>query len=189
MSLISYEYFVKRKLDKDISGDGVIKTIAGNSKSEGVVSLKLRIFDITEIIKFFIVKSSSFNENVLLGLDCIKKFKLCQNEHLIISQNLDKKVNVVQNASALIDFSNFDSTPEVRRILDTYKDAFAISKFDVGLVNNMEARIKLTENKYVSKKPYKCSLQDQIEIESQIKELTNAGLIEESSSPYASRSP
>lgn len=46
--------------------------------------------------------------------------------------------------------------------------------------------MKLQENKYVARKPYKCSVQDKTEIERQIKELLKAGLIEESSSPYAS---
>lgn len=45
--------------------------------------------------------------------------------------------------------------------------------------------MKLTENKYVSKKPYRCSFQDKLEIEKQVEDLLNTGLIEKSSSPYA----
>ncbi|XP_050523377.1 dynein regulatory complex subunit 7-like [Daktulosphaira vitifoliae] len=48
-----------------------------------------------------------------------------------------------------------------------------------------EAQIKLTEDKYISKKPYRCSIPDQKEIESQITNLLKAGLIEETNSPFA----
>jgi len=55
----------------------------------------------------------------------------------------------------------------------------------VGKVKEHEAHIKLIENKYIAKKPYRCSIPDQKEIEFQISNLLNAGLIEESSSPFA----
>jgi len=55
----------------------------------------------------------------------------------------------------------------------------------VGKVKEHEAHIKLIENKYITKKPYRCSIPDQKEIEFQISNLLNAGLIEESSSPFA----
>ncbi|XP_043270945.1 uncharacterized protein [Venturia canescens] len=66
-----------------------------------------------------------------------------------------------------------------------HKKVFAKEKFDIGTVKNYEATIKLMENKYIAKKPYKCSIQDRVEIESQIKQLLKTGLIEESCSPYA----
>lgn len=186
ISLINYDYFIKRKLNKNISGGNIIKTISGDSISEGVVSVDVRIFNITEKVKFFIVKSNAFKEDVLLGLDCIKKFKLCQNYDLKISQNHQEMTNQVNNISNEIDKPDFDTTPEVKKLLEKFSNIFAKDKFDVGSYKNFEATVKLTENKYISKKPYKCALQDQLEIESQIKKLLTAGLVEESNSPNAS---
>lgn len=56
---------------------------------------------------------------------------------------------------------------------------FAKDKYDVETVKEYEAAIHLTDYKFVSKKPYRCSIQDQIEIESQ------DDRIEESTSPFA----
>lgn len=64
-----------------------------------------------------------------------------------------------------------------------FDKVFAKTKFDIGIIKGYEATIKLKENKYVSRKPYRCSFQDKIE--KQIKELLEADLIEESCSPYA----
>ena len=66
-----------------------------------------------------------------------------------------------------------------------YDDVFAKSKFDIGITKNHEATIKLKENKYISRKPYRCSFEDKIEIEQQIEALLKAGLIEKSYIPYA----
>jgi len=66
-----------------------------------------------------------------------------------------------------------------------YEESFAKDKFDIGRTRNYEAAIRLTVNKYTAKKPYRCTIEDKIEIEKQIKELLKAGLIQESCSPYA----
>ena len=46
-----------------------------------------------------------------------------------------------------------------------YDRVFAKDKFDIGTVKDYEATIKLTENKYIAKKPYWCSIQDRTETE------------------------
>ena len=56
----------------------------------------------------------------------------------------------------------------------------------MGTVSDFEAKITLMEDKYVAKKPYICSFADQKEIESQVAKLLHHGMIEESSSPFAS---
>ncbi len=43
----------------------------------------------------------------------------------------------------------------------------------------------MIENRFIYRKPYKCNILDQAEIESQINKLLEAGLIEESTSPFA----
>lgn len=71
-------------------------------------------------------------------------------------------------------------------LLNKHDSIFAKNKYDIGTNKNYEASVKLIENKYVSKRPYKCSLQDKDEIDSQIKSLLEKGLIERSTSPYSS---
>lgn len=167
-----------------------MKTISGNSNTEGSVVLPVTIFNKKEDCLFFIIKSKSFEDDVLLGLDCIKKFRLCQDENLKISQNLEKaaEINIVKGNFECKnnEIDEIKSDLVLKEILGIYKDVFAKEKFDIGKVNDYEAAIRLTENKYVAKRPYGCSLQDKAEIEKQIKELLKSGLIEESSSPYAS---
>jgi len=70
--------------------------------------------------------------------------------------------------------------------IDRYSSVFANNTFDVGTVNEHEARIQLLENRYVAKKPYRCSYEDQEEIEKQVTELLKHGMIEPSCSPFAS---
>lgn len=188
VSLVNYEFWRKLNLDRIISGDKNIKTISGISKHVGVSYLRIRIGKITKKIPFFIVESSSFKDDILLGLDCIKEFKLCQDQELRITQNNKSLTNLVQNLTETrINFlENIETNNEIKNMLVEYADLFASGKFDVGTIKNYEGAIKLTENKYIAKKPYRCSLQDRSEIEKQIKQLLKAGLIEESSSPYAS---
>ena len=62
---------------------------------------------------------------------------------------------------------------------------FAKNQFDVGTVKDHEARIELTEERYVAKRPYRCSFEDQAEIERQVAELLKHRIIEESCSPFA----
>lgn len=73
-----------------------------------------------------------------------------------------------------------DAKHMITRLLEEHDDIFAAAKFDVRLVKNHEARIKLLKDKYIVKKPYRCSISDQRESESQVEELLQKGMIEES---------
>ncbi|KAL3268912.1 hypothetical protein HHI36_007999, partial [Cryptolaemus montrouzieri] len=72
----------------------------------------------------------------------------------------------------------------LNEILQKHENIFADGKFDIGTIRNYEASIKLTENRFVTKRPYRCSLQDRDEIDSQVKALLKANLIESSTSPF-----
>lgn len=74
---------------------------------------------------------------------------------------------------------------EIENLVDKYINCFASDKYDVGRIKSDQAHIKLTVDKYVAQRPYRCNIQDKKEIEEQIKHLLNADLIEESSSPFA----
>lgn len=68
-----------------------LKTINGVKKSIGMVTLKLKIFDIENKVDVFVIDEENFDYNFLVGLDCIQKFKLTQNENLEIMQNTHSK--------------------------------------------------------------------------------------------------
>lgn len=65
------------------------------------------------------------------------------------------------------------------------KSVFAKDKYDIGTVQDYEAHIDLLEEKYCSKRPYRCTIDDKKEIEKQIAMLLDKKLIEESYSPFA----
>ncbi|CAB0006121.1 unnamed protein product [Nesidiocoris tenuis] len=87
---------------------------------------------------------------------------------------------------AKMDHLNIQEQTKINDLIQKFKGVFAKDKFDVGRVKDHEAHIKLYEHKFVSRKPYRCSIPDQKEIESQISQLLKADLIEESTSPFAS---
>lgn len=107
---------------------------------------------------------------------------------------IDADKNRQVNCNEYIDIDRYDSyldhlentkKDKIKELLIKNKRVFAKDKYDVGKVKSEEANIKLTEYKYISKRPYKCSVPDQKEIEHQITRLLSAGLIENSSSPFA----
>lgn len=161
--------------------------MSGLTDAHGEVTVSLKILNIQKQFSFFIMKSDLFEEDLIIGLNCIKEFRLCQNENLEITQSCSPRLeneNFKCNQSLILPIENNSNV--LNDLLKKYDSVFAKEKFDIGTVKNFEATIRLTENKYVSRKPYKCSIPDKIEIETQIKKLLKAGLIEESYSPYAS---
>lgn len=65
-----------------------LKTINGVRKADGLITIKTKIFDMEDMMNVFVINSEYFNYDFLIGLDCIKKFKLCQNEKLEIEQKI-----------------------------------------------------------------------------------------------------
>lgn len=65
-----------------------LRTINGVSKTNGMVTIKAKIFDIEKETNVFVVDKNNFKYNFLIGLDMIKDFKLIQNEDLKITQKI-----------------------------------------------------------------------------------------------------
>ncbi|XKL68423.1 hypothetical protein PGB90_003914 [Kerria lacca] len=78
-----------------------------------------------------------------------------------------------------------DKRRKIHEFVNKYDTIFAKNQFDRGTVSEYEAHIKLMENRYVAKKPYRCSYDDRKKIEKQIAELLAHSMIEESCSPFA----
>lgn len=161
-----------------------MKTISGEAFSRGSITLPIKIGRITKTIKFYVIKSDYFRYQILLGLDAIKEFKLVQDEKLKISQKQDKDYVQINNINKE-QLVNTKMQESLQKIVKKNEDCFAKDKFDVGRVTSAQAQVKLTEDKFVARRPYRCSPQDRQEIENQIRRLLDADLIEESSSPYA----
>lgn len=98
--------------------------------------------------------------------------------------NFNEHVNEA-NFEIKIEHLNHHQKAEIEKLIDKYKSVFAKDKYDVGKVREYEARIDLLVDKYCSKRPYRCTVEDKKEIEQQISKLLEKKLIEESYSPFA----
>ena len=87
---------------------------------------------------------------------------------------------------AKIDHLDGDKKKILENLIDEFSYVFAKDAYDVGTVRDHEARIVLYEDRIVTKKPYRCSFEDQAEIERQVAALLEKGMAQESLSPYAS---
>lgn len=172
------------------------KTTNGVYQTDRLIKIKAKVLDIEDHINVFIIDSKNFDHDFLMGLDCIKKFRLTQNEKLEIEQKdsesneekcqINFNEHVETNAFNVLT-NNLNNCGEliIKKLIDKYKNIFAKDKYDVGTVKHYEARIDLIIDKYCSKRPYKCTIEDKKEIEKQISKLLKRNLIEESYSPFA----
>lgn len=198
------------------------RTMGGVRLLTGVIKLKQKIMNIENNIWFFVIKDDDFEYDILLGLDCIKIFRLNLDYKLNVTQTetdenrdtdcdiikkkkkskIDKSINnhkiklepikinwnegmPIDQFYAEIEHLTKEQKNEIKNLITENETLFARNRYDVGTFTEQEAHIKLLENKFVARKPYKCSMQDQIEIQKQVAELLKVGLIEESCSPYA----
>ncbi|KAK2576958.1 hypothetical protein KPH14_000876, partial [Odynerus spinipes] len=170
--------------------------------------MKIKILNIEKTVDVYIVEREDF-EDFIIGLDLIPMFKLRLNENLEISQKIEKEIekpkiilSEIKNETinSLVNFNEHVETDEfqtkiehldrdkkikIEQLIDHNKSVFAKDKYDVGTVKEYEARIDLIVEKYSSKRPYRCNLDDKKEIEKQIAKLLEKNLIEESYSPFA----
>lgn len=110
----------------------------------------------------------------------------------------NSKVNVLGRGEFVENFVNMCTTSEesdhtltpqqknkLMNLIDNNIECFATDKFDVGHMKSGEAHIRLLSDKIVSQRPYRCSTEDKKEIETQVQQLLEKGLISESCSPFA----
>ncbi len=149
--------------------------------------------------RFFVINKRDLKYDVVLGLDSVVKFRLRLNEKLELSKkevDVKEEKEIIWNENEMsvnwneyiqveefqIRTGHLDETRKkaVYDLVDRYGGCFAKDKYDIGKVTNYEAHIKVAENCYVAKKPYRCSFDDQQETESQLRELLKYGIIEQS---------
>ncbi|GBP30827.1 Lactosylceramide 4-alpha-galactosyltransferase [Eumeta japonica] len=200
---------IKVKEKKDNVNIAYMKTVNGVKKTDGLITIKVKIFDLEEEVDVHIVENEDFDD-FIIGLDMIKKFKLTQNEDLQIEQkkitnkmdrmskdsiNEEKNIKTfainfneyleTEEFVSLTDHLDNEKKTEIEKIINEYKTIFAKDKYDIGSVRDYEAHIDLQVNRYCSKRPYRCTIEDRLEIEEQIAMLLRNNLIEESYSPFA----
>lgn len=181
----------------------LLRTVNGVTYTKGLIRIKVKIFDIEEYVDVFIVDKLDF-EDFIIGLDMIKIFKLAQTEDLKILQKTKREINTmnafeeteeikvnfnehVSKNDFIANLHHLDNIKKARihKLIENHKTVFAKDKYDVGTVTDYEARIDLLVDKYCSKRPYRCTLEDKIEIEKQVGNLLRNNMIEESYSPFA----
>jgi len=79
----------KNEKTKDVKSAN-LTTINGVKKTNGMVTIKIKIFEIEKQVNIFVIDSENFKYDFLLGLNMIKKFKLIQNENLEITKKKNK---------------------------------------------------------------------------------------------------
>lgn len=146
-------------------------------------------------IKQKVEKKEKVSEDMLIPKEIkIKnnnKIKIQEKEKIELENALTKfQVNFneginIEEFNIDIDHLDTDQRCTIIKLLENYKSIFAKDKYDIGNVKNYEAFIDLQTNKYCSKRPYKCSLDDKAEIEGQVTHLLKRQLIEECYGPFA----
>lgn len=212
VSLINSK-LLKLKTKKNSLNEKKLVTISGVKKTSGLINIKIKIFEKEENVDVYIIDDPNFRYDFLIGLDIIKKYKLIQNEELKITQKQYLQEGTIKKEEAInkeesednrykkkyeinfnehikefeIKVNHLDEKKreEINKLIQKYKSVFAKDKYDVGRVKGYEARIDLLVDKYCSKRPYRCTIEDKEEIVEQIAKLLDNKLIEESYSPFA----
>lgn len=135
--------------------------------------------NITQIKDTPLKKIINISNKAVLADDIIKNesvpnYSVNFNEHVKLEDFQVNMNNLNQNQKY-----------EIEKLIEKYKTIFAKDKYDIGTVRDYEARIDLITEQYCSKRPYRCTLEDKVEIEKQISKLLEKNLIEESYSPFA----
>lgn len=86
VSLINSKLLKLKENKLDNSNNANLITINGVTKTSGLTTIKIKIFQIEEKVDVYIIDKENFQYDFLIGLDIIEKFKLIQNENVTISQ-------------------------------------------------------------------------------------------------------
>lgn len=117
-----------------------LKTINGEKKTKGIVKLKIKIYDIEREMNIFVIDNENFHYDFLIGLDCIKEFRLIQNEKLhIIQCNDSHKEDKIQNEQNMI--LNSEVLKQEINCLDqcdiNFNEHINLSEFEIS-VNHLD---------------------------------------------------
>lgn len=165
----------------------------------GITALQIKIMNVMKTVILFVIDPQHFHFDFIIGTDCISLFRLNLDHKLNVSQSEPISFNVTSLENNLWNdyFTHELFDNKIKHLDGSHRLAisdfiirnhkvFARDKFDVGNVRNYSCSINLSSNSYVTRKPYRCSHDDQQIIDRQCQTLLSKGMISESSSPYAS---
>lgn len=140
-----------------------LKTINGEKKTKGIVTLKIKIYNIEKIMDIFVIDNENFNYDFLIGLDCIKNFKLMQNEELKIIQcnnpkeNNDRLTNIKipdvlgdKNEEEMFLHSEEQETKHINKCEINFNEHINTNEFEM-LVNHLDLYQQLEIDKLIEK--------------------------------------
>lgn len=183
-------------------------TLGGDKEILGIARVKIKVLNLEREIFVYVVSFRNYKFDMILGVDTIPTFGLGLDHDLKLSQhtreNSEKNINIhlfnkVNSVNSVFnDIVNKDSIKEkikhlnseeseqVRLLIFKYCTLFGKDKYDIGTISQYQAKVTLSKDVYIARKPYRCSFEDQAEIERQVGELLKHGMIKESSSSFAS---
>ncbi|GBO99433.1 hypothetical protein EVAR_76658_1 [Eumeta japonica] len=159
--------------------NSIYKIDTGNTKTESTLFHITKLHPVTaeDEVEENEYEDNLYKEGLLIDY-AIKKERLL----LDVNKSMDSKTMIDLIATGLPGFIlqklNRD---ELNDTTDLFNE---IRKYE-GSVRDYEAHIDLQVNRYCSKRPYRCTIEDRLEIEEQIAMLLRNNLIEESYSPFA----
>lgn len=200
VSAISFNTLKKIKNYKLVPRKSTYNTTSGRGSILGITMLNIKILDIEERVPLYVLDSPNFKYDFIIALDIIPIFRLSLDHELKLTQrNLDTNQEISINNNVMwndymsvklfetkVSHLNVKEKNCIRTLIEKNYFAFAKDAFDVGNVTKYQCAINLEKNAYVAKKPYRCTFEDQEEIERQCRELLKNGMITESQSPFAS---
>ncbi|UYV67620.1 K02A2.6-like [Cordylochernes scorpioides] len=99
-----------------------------------------------------------------------------------ISPTYDIEISIPSNAAPQLEYCPH----ELHRILYEFSQVFSTNKYNVPKLNIPPVKINTTTDKIIALRPYRVPLHDQKEIQTQIEQMLQYGIIAPSVSPYAS---
>ncbi|UYV82306.1 hypothetical protein LAZ67_21001672, partial [Cordylochernes scorpioides] len=99
-----------------------------------------------------------------------------------ISPTYDIEISIPSNAAPQLEHCPH----ELHRILYEFSQVFSTNKYNVPKLNIPPVKINTTTDKIIALRPYRVPLHDQQEIQTQIEQMLQYGIIAPSVSPYAS---
>lgn len=69
-----------------------------------------------------------------------------------------------ENFKIIVNHLEYEEKNEIEKFIEKYKTVFAKDRYDIGAVRNYEAHIDLLVERYPSKRPYRCTIEDRKEI-------------------------
>ena len=152
------------------------------------VIINLTIGKQTHATKFYIYPR---NNHIILGLKIFKMFKLnmdYKGDVYQFNQGKMKLIRQLQN-SPMIEGLNLTTLKEEKdqltEIITKFKDIFAENSSVVGKITTEKFCLHLKHEIPINLRPYKCSVEDQTNIDEIIADLLKKEIIQTSTSPYS----